>query len=36
MADPLATMSNDTDLGFNFNWSFDVLKGSYEVFVGRG
>lgn len=33
MADPLATMSNDTDLGFNFNWNFDILKGSYEAYV---
>lgn len=34
VADPQATMSNSTDLGFNFNWNFDVLKGSYnfEVF----
>ena len=33
VADPSATMSNDTDLGFNFVWNFDVLKGSYEYSV---
>jgi hypothetical protein len=34
LADPQATMSNSTDLGFNFNWNFDILKGSYnfEIF----
>lgn len=31
--DPQATLSNSTDLGFNFLWNFDVLKisGSYEI-----
>lgn len=32
--DPQATLSNDTELGFNFLWNFDLLKasGSFEIF----
>ena len=33
VADPPATMSGDTDLGFNFVWNFDAAKGSYEYNV---
>ncbi|WP_028456588.1 Ig-like domain-containing protein [Chitinilyticum litopenaei] len=36
--DPQATLSNDTDLGFNVGFNFDVLKasGGYDVVVDSG
>lgn len=35
---PNATLDNDTDLGFNFGYQFDVLKlsGSYDIGVDSG
>lgn len=36
--DPQATLSNSTDLGFNFLWNFDILRlsGGYSVFGFEG
>ncbi len=36
--DPVATLENSTDLGFNFLWNFDLLKltGGYDVVFDSG
>jgi hypothetical protein len=36
--DPVATLNNSTDLGFNFLWNFDLLKltGEYDVVFDSG
>lgn len=38
VVDPQATLTNSTDLGFNFNWNFDLLRlsGEYDVVFDSG